>query len=521
MTVSIQIRPHSDSLDMHGEPDKSTAYSLSGDISISLSSSSSFFERRKTVKLLLQSLVIELEGQCELITPETGYSPYRICCFSKELVTSEPIELCNEGHEDANVPCVWSVAFNLVVPGWLPATCEFGNCDYGVAGTRYALYATARFLNGDEGSSRSWFSSCCAPFRSRSRVISALRCDVSVNRFISSVSEDPLSSTSSRPTLDYTICADDQIKDSTMTIPFSVISKVRATVSVPDYTDMTDSSFPVCLRLRTNGLEEAECKRLRVTDFAIDMEQVELYRTAPASTYETKYPFPPASEQPPRRPLRSPHPMQAIYEVGLGPAAPSNRVFSHSFSLLPQEASGRYALSGDGYIFSEDNNPERSISWYAIRTRIPVEHELPGMRRLRPSGQSPLFNVVHRIRIRVTCTYDLTDGPEPKRATEQLCFEIPIRFARFRSAHPLALTPTALSWLSGHSPTCSLESLSSVSLESAGITTPVTSSPYAQTLPAYSQLFDMNGDRKIDYSVPLPVYTPTSPSFPWSPPDIF
>jgi hypothetical protein len=35
----------------------------------------------------------------------------------------------------------------------------------------------------------------------------------------------------------------------------------------------------------------------------------------------------------------------------------------------------------------------------------------------------------------------------------------------------------------------------------------VGSLPYVHSLPAYSQLFDFNGERKIDYSVPLPVYT--------------
>jgi hypothetical protein len=30
---------------------------------------------------------------------------------------------------------------------------------------------------------------------------------------------------------------------------------------------------------------------------------------------------------------------------------------------------------------------------------------------------------------------------------------------------------------------------------------------YAHSLPAYSQLFDSNGDRQIDHSIPLPLYT--------------
>jgi len=34
--------------------------------------------------------------------------------------------------------------------------------------------------------------------------------------------------------------------------------------------------------------------------------------------------------------------------------------------------------------------------------------------------------------------------------------------------------------------------------------------PYMQTLPAYSQLFHSNGERKLDYSIPLPLYEPSS-----------
>ena len=35
-------------------------------------------------------------------------------------------------------------------------------------------------------------------------------------------------------------------------------------------------------------------------------------------------------------------------------------------------------------------------------------------------------------------------------------------------------------------------------------------SPYTSSLPAYSQLFDASGNRRIDYSTPLPIYEPRS-----------
>ena len=48
----------------------SSAYSLSGVVTISVSSPYSLFERRRTAKLLLQSLSLTFEGQSEIFTHE-------------------------------------------------------------------------------------------------------------------------------------------------------------------------------------------------------------------------------------------------------------------------------------------------------------------------------------------------------------------------------------------------------------------------------------------------------------------
>ena len=45
----------------------SAAYSLSGQINITLSSSASIFDRRRTVQLLLQSLVVTWRERCHLV----------------------------------------------------------------------------------------------------------------------------------------------------------------------------------------------------------------------------------------------------------------------------------------------------------------------------------------------------------------------------------------------------------------------------------------------------------------------
>lgn len=40
-----------------------------------------------------------------MVTPKLGYSAVRLCSFSRELVTGEPVELSNEGEEDSVDSC--------------------------------------------------------------------------------------------------------------------------------------------------------------------------------------------------------------------------------------------------------------------------------------------------------------------------------------------------------------------------------------------------------------------------------
>jgi hypothetical protein len=98
----------------------SSAYSLSGHVSISLKSPYSFFERRSPTRLLLQSLELTFEGQTEIVTPQLGYSAVRLCSFSRELVSNGPTELCDEG-EDSAEPCkqgaLTYVNIVLIIPG--------------------------------------------------------------------------------------------------------------------------------------------------------------------------------------------------------------------------------------------------------------------------------------------------------------------------------------------------------------------------------------------------------------------
>jgi len=61
-------------------------------------------------------------------------------------------------------------------------------------------------------------------------------------------------------------------------IPLDILSKIQVVASVPEYISTDEDSVPVAIRLRTADLEDAECKRLRVTSFVIDVRQAEKYR---------------------------------------------------------------------------------------------------------------------------------------------------------------------------------------------------------------------------------------------------
>ncbi|THH27051.1 hypothetical protein EUX98_g7137 [Antrodiella citrinella] len=493
---------------MYGEPDRSAAYSISGHVVISMSSRSSFLQRKHALRLLLRSLVVTFEGQSELLTPETTYSAFRLCAISQELALGGAIELSTEDNDDIDKPCTWNVVFSLTIPGWLPATALFGDVENGgETGTRYALHATARFENADSSSPSSWLSTLCNPFSFASlRSVKAPRCPIQLNRFMSP-SYFASSSTSLFPTTNYNVCAepDPHDENDTAHIPPHILSGLRIVCSLPGHMGTEEDSLPFTLRLRTAELSESDCQRLRVAEFAVDVEQAERYRTQASSTYVAQYPVPPKNQQPPYKPLIRPHPVSALYDLGVAPYPPPRHILTRSFSVMPDEASGQYTLAGDGYIFTQDASAGDNITWYSMSTQIPLVNDKnhdnkdwKSKKRLRASGQSPLFGVSHRLLVTLVCTYDAPDG---ERISERLNFHVPLRFVQVPPSSPAAIRSSSPSPLEFYTPTSSSGRASPCDF-------PVASLPYAQTLPAYSQLFDSNGDRKIDYSTPLPLYTP-------------
>ena len=74
---------------------RSAAYSLSGQVAVTLVPSSSWFCDAPPVdeRFFLESLVLTFEGQSELVTSQTGHASCRLIEFSEELITNGPIEI--------------------------------------------------------------------------------------------------------------------------------------------------------------------------------------------------------------------------------------------------------------------------------------------------------------------------------------------------------------------------------------------------------------------------------------------
>ncbi|KAH6918397.1 hypothetical protein BKA70DRAFT_1366646 [Coprinopsis sp. MPI-PUGE-AT-0042] len=444
MSMLLSIHPVSDSLEMYGSPDKNSAYSLSGVVTIS------------DARLLLQSLSLTFEGQSEIYTPSTGYSSLRLCS----------IKLSNEGHEDDEVPCKWDVVFNLAIPAWLPASTCLGIEDIGI---RYGLYATAEFINLDDEA---------APWQ------------IKLHRYVLPPHIEPAG-----PSLVNYLVNPKSSKDEVKRIPQEVLAKIQVLASVPETLNTDESLLPITVRLRTKDLESAECKKLQISEVGIDIIQHERSRHKPSATFLSKYPLPPKEMQPPNLPLLDPHPMSNIYDVGLYVSKDHSESICRSFTLLPPGESGRYQLSDNNYVFGKDAEQGANPTWYTMETRVPFVHlsqaksdqateEWAGPAIIRPSSSSPLFSVQHEVSLSLTFTYDLAGSKE--KVQERLNFRIPLSFGRYL---PVSRSVPA-------SP-------------SGGVTRDL---PLA--LPSYSQLYDSNGERKIDYSIPLPRYTPKDVSPP-------
>jgi hypothetical protein len=223
--------------------------------------------------------VITFEGQAELVMQEAGYAAARLCTISKELVSKTTVELSNEGDDEngeRQQACAWHVTFDLPVPGWLPASDQYGDGRQGYSGTQYNLYATVKYTHMDEPSfGSSWVSALCTPFSSKIKVVHAERCGIMLNRFAF-----PLPSEASRMPAFYAVTPNAEAQrpeDNPHPIPADVVSKIELLASVPEHISLDDERFPFALSIRASSLSESEAAKLRVSHMSLELQQVDEY----------------------------------------------------------------------------------------------------------------------------------------------------------------------------------------------------------------------------------------------------
>jgi hypothetical protein len=217
-------------------------------------------------------------------------------------------------------------------------------------------------------------------------------------------------------------------------------------------------------------------------------------RCRPSPSYIAQYPVPPKEMQPPILPLNDSHPINYIHPEFF--SANLTETSTRSFSLISDTGTGRFLLDENNYIFKDDRN-EVVPTWYTINVTLPFDNSgttsfdtdgtfaWTDFVGLRASTCEPLFNVYHELAISLSMRYDLENGGAVQ---EKLSFKVPMTFA---NVAPRTASPSA-----------------NITSVGGSIVVPNGSSPSSPSLPAYSQLYHRNGERKIDYSVPLPLYTP-------------
>ena len=265
-----------------------------------------------------------------------------------------------------------------------------------------------------------------------------------------------------------------------------------------------------------------------------------------------------------------PHPVKSMYDLGFISASEKRyKAFADHFSLLPPKQSGRYKLSEGGVDLSSSSVPSSNITrsslsrrrervspspssevetspsqpsqpspqvvdpsethpnnvWCKIEVNVPFRHiernqdthwetSRGRVKSFRATGDCPLFSVRHELSIELTCAY----GDGKNDAIEKLHFGVPLSFVRLPprggvpSVYSAPASPAAASTSSftGSEDSTTSSSASSCSSRPSSLASnPSDASVFANTLPAYSQLYYPNGDRKIDYTIPLPLYTPS------------
>ena len=194
--------------------------------------------------------------------------------------------LSTDGREDRDhngKTAVWNFVFDIPVPGWLPATSTFGSDLHGAAGTRYSLFAEARFASFGEGHARGWsLAALCNTISPRDRVVHARRCDIELTRFMQP--EVEFDADTGKLFGDMTYAIDSQSDRPVRTngdptrIPEEVLRKIEVLATVPETVATDADDLKLAVRLRAAGLPLEQQRRLRLTDFENKLTQTEHFQ---------------------------------------------------------------------------------------------------------------------------------------------------------------------------------------------------------------------------------------------------
>lgn len=415
---------------------------MSGHVSISIPSSSLSRSRSiRNTKIVLSSVILTFEGQQEVIAPGIGYAPLRLCKIKKELLSNGPELFSFNRADDAT-----AIVFDLAIPGWLPASASFGSASKINVGTKYALYATASYTTvpDDEDSTAGiWSSWLCSSFFRKTRRVHAERAEIVLQRSYAHTYQ--IDSYNARAA------------------ESSAFSNLKCVVSVPALVSTLASRVPIRINLSTSSEAPLDFSEINVR---LDLVQIDTYRPRTCPSFANIIPAEQA--QPPHERLMEHHPYHLMNDLGYFPGARNEAVqFTHSLLKKPIQVITRKPTS-DQVTLSFDLNTRG-------RSRVNADEEEDTWawkeeRIMRPTNNSPLFGIEHRLCISIFSASASADS--------KLDFFLPIKVVDF--------TPET----------------------GAGDK----SASFAPLLPPYSTLFEANGERKVEeYEVPLPKYEAKPP----------
>ena len=225
-----------------------------------------------------------------------------------------------------------------------------------------------------------------------------------------------------------------------------------------------------------------------------------LNRIRPSQSYKRRFPLPSLEQQPPRKPLLDPAPVASIYDVGFFHIINHVDYQSRSFVFASHQSDQFRSDEITALIFANDPNVNQSgerSSWFTLESKLSfikkaaIDDDWDTTTALRPSASTPLFVVHHELTVNITCSYTFPDTGEV--SVEELVFTVMPSFGHTAPPPPLPILPSSTS--------------SDGEARNNSVLLPAVEA-YSPVLPIYSQLYDTDGNIKIDYSVPLPLYTP-------------